>query len=66
VQLSKDFHISFLPWAKNHLFRGSIRLCNVTNHGNFRDVYNNVTSPYYGLFEGFQHRFFDASIDIVY
>jgi len=29
---------------------------NLTNHGNFHDVYNNVASPFFGKFTGFQRR----------
>ncbi len=66
AQITKDFRINFLPWAKNHLFRGSLRVFNITNHGNFRDVFNNIASANYGDFVGFQHRFVDVSLDIVY
>ena len=67
LHLSKDFHLPLLPsWLKKHLFRGELRIFNITNHGNFRDVYNNVTSSFYGHLEGLQHRFYDVSLDIVY
>lgn len=66
LRLSKDFRLPWIPWAKGHLFRGAIQAFNLTNHGNFRDVYNNVTSPYFGNFAGFQHRSFDLILDIVY
>jgi hypothetical protein len=67
LQLSKDFHLRLVPaWVKKHLFRGELRIFNITNHGNFRDVYNNVSSPFFGHFAGFQHRFYDMSLDIVY
>ena len=66
VKLTKDFGISFLPWLKRHKFRGSIEIFNLTNHANFRDVFNNVTSPFFGNFAGNQHRFFNVSLDIVY
>jgi hypothetical protein len=29
---------------------------NLPNHGNFHDVYNNETSPFFGSFTGFQRR----------
>lgn len=64
--VSKDFRISFLPWVRQHKLRGSVRIFNITNHGNFRDVYNTVTSPYFGDYAGFQHRFFDLSLDVLY
>jgi hypothetical protein len=66
LQLSKDFHIPLVPWAKKHMFRGALRIFNITNHGNFRDVFNNVTSPFFGNLAGFQHRSYDMSLDIVY
>jgi hypothetical protein len=66
LQLSKDFRLPLIPWAKNQLFRGSLHIFNVTNHANPRDVYNNITSPYFGHYVGFQHRFFDVSLDLMY
>ena len=66
LQLSKDFRMRWIPWAKNHKFRGAIRVFNLTDHGNFRDVHNNVSSAYFGQFTGFQHRFYDVSLDVVY
>ncbi len=66
VQVSKDFQFPFIPWVRKHTLRGSVRIFNVTNHGNYRDVYNTVTSPYFGDYAGFQHRFYDLSLDIVY
>ncbi|MGA2607359.1 MAG: carboxypeptidase regulatory-like domain-containing protein [Terriglobia bacterium] len=66
LQLSKDFRMRWIPWAKNHKFRGALRIFNITNHGNFRDVHNNVTSAYFGQFAGLQHRFYDVSLDVVY
>jgi hypothetical protein len=66
LQLSKDFHLLWVPWAKKHMFRGSARIFNITNHGNFRDVYNNVTSPFYRDLAGFQHRSYDVALDVLY
>ena len=66
MQVSKDFQIPFIPWVRTHALRGSVRIFNVTNHGNYRDVYNTVTSPYFGSYAGFQHRFYDLSLDVVY
>ena len=66
LKLSKDFRISFLPWVRNHTIRGALAIYNVTNHLNPRDVYNNVTSPYYGHLAGPQHRFFEPLVDFVY
>ncbi len=66
VQGTKDFRVPYLPWLKNHTVRAEMRVFNVTNHGNFRDVYNNVASPYFGNFTGFLHRSYELSLDIVY
>jgi hypothetical protein len=66
VQLAKDFRMRWIPWAKNHKFRGALRVFNITDHGNFRDVHNNVDSAYFGQFAGFQQRFYDVSLDVVY
>jgi len=65
LQLSKDFRPPWIPLAKNHMFRGTLRIFNVTDHGNFRDVHNNVTSPYFGQYAGFLHRLYDVSLDFV-
>jgi hypothetical protein len=66
LEMYKEFHIRFIPWVRNHPLRGILRVYNVTNHYNPRDVYNNVTSPYYGHFVGFQHRFYDPALSFVY
>jgi hypothetical protein len=66
LQASKDFQVPFIPILRKHMLRGSIRVFNVTDHGNFRDVYSTVTSPYFGDYAGFLHRFYDLSLDIVY
>ena len=66
LQVTKDFRLPFLPWLKNHKFRGAVRVYNLTNHSNPRDVYNSIVSTHFGEFVGFQHRLFDAGFDIVY
>jgi hypothetical protein len=52
--------VRFEPVAKEFLRARSIRLgaysVNLTNHGNFHDVYANVTSPFFGQFTSFQRR----------
>jgi hypothetical protein len=65
LKLSREFTLP-LPWVKNHRLRGALTIFNLTNHSNPRDVYNNVMSPYFQHFVGFQHRFFDSEVDIVY
>jgi hypothetical protein len=66
LQASKDLMVPIIPWLRKHPLRGTVRVFNVTNHGNYRDVYNTVTSPYFGDYAGFQHRFYSLSLDIVY
>jgi hypothetical protein len=66
LEMYKEFRIPFLPWVRNHTLRGILRVYNVTNHQNPRDVYNNVSSPYFGHFAGFQHRFYDTALSFLY
>lgn len=66
LKVSKDFRVSFIPWLREHKLRLSFAVFNLTNHSNPRDVYNNIASPFFGHFEGFQHRFYDGYVDIVY
>ncbi|MBZ5513493.1 MAG: TonB-dependent receptor [Acidobacteriia bacterium] len=66
LQLTKDFQLPFSGWLKKHKFRGEFRIYNLTNHSNPRDVLANVASPNFGQYLGFQHRLFDAGLDIVY
>ncbi len=66
MKMMKEFRFPLVPWLKNHTLRGGLEVFNVTNHQNPRDVFSNVTSPYYGHFVGFQHRTYDLSVDIVY
>jgi hypothetical protein len=66
LQLAKDFRMRIIPWAKNHKFRGAMRVFNITDYGNYRDVHNNVDSLYFRQLAGFQHRFFDVSLDVLY
>lgn len=65
MRLSKDFHLP-LPLLKKHVMRGSLTIFNLSNHTNPRDVYNNISSPYFGHFVGNQHRFLDTSVDVLY
>ena len=66
MRTSKDFQLHFLPLLKKHTLRGSFMVFNLTNHGNYRDVYNTVGSPYFGNYAGFLHRFYSLSLDILY
>lgn len=66
LKVTKDIRISFLPRLRNHKIRAGLAVFNLTNHSNPRDVYNNITSPYYGHFVGLQHQFYGAYFDILY
>jgi hypothetical protein len=56
MQVYRDFRMP--PWV--HLGSRKIHLgfyvINLTNHGNFTQVYNNVTSPNFGRFNEFERR----------
>jgi carboxypeptidase family protein/TonB-dependent receptor-like protein len=56
---------SFVPGLKNHTVRVGLYANNFTNHSNPRDVFNNVTSPNFGHFVGFQHRVDGLVLDLV-
>jgi len=51
--------------GKDHHFRLGAYSLNVTNHGNFSTVYNNVTSPNYGKFVGFLYRHEGMTLDFI-
>jgi hypothetical protein len=65
MKLSKEFRLPF-PYFSKHLMRGSLTIFNLSNHTNPRDVFDNVSSPYFGHFVGNQHRFFDGTLDVLY
>ena len=67
LKLYRNFHIPFLGnrGGKSHHVRLGVYTLNVTNHGNFNAVYNNVTSPNFGQFVGFLYRHEGAIIDFV-
>lgn len=58
-------HLPFLGNMKNRKLRLGIYSVNLTNHSNALEVYNNVTSPYFGHFVGFQKRVNGFVIDVV-
>ena len=68
VKISKDFRLPFLHMGffKNHKFRGALQVYDITNHQNPVDVYNNIASPHYGGFIGFQHLNFNTYFDLIY
>jgi len=57
--------LPFVGKAKERKLRLGIYTLNLTNHSNALEVYNNVTSPYFGHFVGFQHRVYGFVIDAV-
>ena len=66
-KLYREFRVPFLK-GKNgnghHIRLGGYTL-NVTDHGNFTTVYNNVASPNFGKFVGFLYRHEGTVIDFV-
>ena len=67
VKFYREFKIPFLGSenGKAHHVRLGFYSLNVTNHGNFNAVYNNVTAPNFGQFVGFLDRRDGAMIDFV-
>ena len=66
MKLYRDFPMpAFSGPLKNRRFRVGVYSLNLTNHSNPRDVFNNIASPVYGHFVGFQHRTNGLLIDIV-
>lgn len=66
MRIFREFDIpSFVPGLKNHKFRIGFYTNNLTNHSNPRDVFNNVASPNFGHFVGFQHRVDGMVLDLV-
>lgn len=55
-----------VPWVKQHKLRGGLTIYNITNRANPRDVFYNVSSPFFGHFVGDQHRFFEGDVDLVF
>jgi len=64
VKIYREFKLN-LPGLRNRKLRLGLYTLNLTNHPNWLGVYNNVTSPYFGHFVGFQHRVNGFVIDIV-
>jgi hypothetical protein len=67
LKLYRQFRVPFLGnrGGKTHHVRLGVYVLNLTNHGNFNAVYNNVTSPNFGQFAGFLYRHEGAIIDFV-
>jgi hypothetical protein len=67
MKLYRQFRVPFLGnrGGKVHHVRLGVYTLNVTNHGNFNAVYNNVASPNFGQFVGFLYRHEGMVIDFV-
>jgi hypothetical protein len=54
----RDFHmpLPFVGRGKSHKIRLGLYSINITSHGNYNAVYNNVASPFFGQFAGFNRR----------
>jgi hypothetical protein len=67
LKLYRQFRVPFLGnrGGKVHHVRLGVYTLNVTNHGNFNAVFNNVASPNFGQFVGFLYRHEGAVIDFV-
>jgi Carboxypeptidase regulatory-like domain len=67
LKVYREFRVPFLGKrsGKVHHFRLGVYTLNVTDHGNFSTVYNNITSPYYGRFVGFLYRHEGMLLDFV-
>ena len=66
VKFYRDFNLpAFVGRFRDHRLRIGVYSLNVTNHLNPHDVFNNVISPVFGHFVGFQHRVNGVLLDIV-
>jgi hypothetical protein len=55
-QVYRDFRMPLLNHSGSRKVRLGLYMINLTNHGNFAQVYNNVTSPQFGQFTGFERQ----------
>jgi len=67
VRLYREFafHIPRTDRAKKHKFRLGVYSTDLTNRQNPHDVFNNVTSPSFGDFAGFQRRYTGLVLDFI-
>jgi hypothetical protein len=67
LKIYRVFQVPFLgaKSGKTHHIRLGFYSLNITNHGNFNAVYNNVTAPNFGQFVGFLDRRDGAVIDFI-
>jgi hypothetical protein len=63
----REFRIPFLGTknSKSRRLRLGVYVLNITNHGNYNAVFNNVTAPNFGQFVGLNYRTEGAVIDVV-
>jgi hypothetical protein len=57
--------LPFRDRSTKRKIRFGVYTINLTNHLNPLDIYNNVASPLFGQFTGFQHRVDGLVIDLV-
>jgi hypothetical protein len=55
-QVYRDFRMPLLNHGGSRKVRLGLYMINLTNHGNFTQVYNNITSPQFGQFTGFERQ----------
>jgi len=67
VKIYRVFQVPLISGknGKAHHIRLGFYSLNITNHGNFNAVYNNVTAPNFGQFVGFLDRRDGAVIDFI-
>ena len=67
ARIYRDFPLvmPFIGHSTKRKLRLGVYSLNLTNHLNPHDVFNNVTSPLFGQFAGFQHRVDGFVIDLI-
>jgi hypothetical protein len=67
VRLHREFtfHIPHTERSKIHKFRLGVYSTDITNRQNPHDVFNNISSPSFGQFAGFQRRYTGVVLDFV-
>jgi carboxypeptidase family protein/TonB-dependent receptor-like protein len=67
VRLYREFafHIPHTESSKIHKIRLGVYSTDITNRQNPHDVFNNITSPDFGQFAGFQRRYTGLVLDLI-
>jgi Carboxypeptidase regulatory-like domain len=67
ARLYREFsvHVPYTEKSKKHKFRVGVYSIDMTNRQNPHDVYNNITSPAFGDFAGFQRRYVGLVLDFI-